>query len=119
MQPTRLIAGLTALALSTVSSRPISAQTADVSTVIARIEAPQFPNRQGYDALTLPELMKRLRVPGVSVAVIRDYRIHWAKAYGVADVGTGRAVDTGKVFQAASISKPVFAMVRWGNYDER
>lgn len=111
MQPTRLIAGLTALALSTAASRPSSAQTADVSSLIARIEAPQFPNRQGYDALTLPELMQRLRVPGLSVAVIRDYRIHWARGYGVADVETGRAVDTGTVFQAASISKPVFAMM--------
>ena len=86
------------------------AQDRDPSTIIARIEAAQTPNRQGWDGLTLQELMQRFRVPGMSIAVIRDGRIHWAKGYGVADVETGQRVDTGTVFQAASISKPVFAM---------
>jgi CubicO group peptidase (beta-lactamase class C family) len=86
------------------------AQDRDPASIIARIEAAQTPNRQGWDGLTLPELMQRFRVPGLSIAVIRDGRIHWAKGYGVADVETGQRVDTGTVFQAASISKPVFAM---------
>ena len=107
----QVTAGLIAFTLLPIASQPGGAQPADASSFIARIEAPQVPNRQGYDALTLPELMQRFRVPGLSIAVIRDYRIHWAKAYGVADVATGHAVDTGTVFQAASISKPVFAMM--------
>lgn len=82
----------------------------DVALLMARIEGPQTPWRGGLDSLTLQEVMARLRVPGVSVAVIKDFKIHWAKAYGVADVETGRAVDTGTLFQAASISKPVTAM---------
>jgi len=89
---------------------PLSAQNGDVASIIARIEGPQTPNRQGYDGSTVQELMQRFRVPGLSIAVIKDYKIHWAKAYGVADVETGKLVDTGTVFQAASISKPVFAM---------
>lgn len=89
----------------------MSAQTPnDAATLIARIEAPQVPNRQGLDALTLAEVMQRFRVPGASVAVIRDFQIHWAKAYGVADAKSGRAVQTDTPFQAASISKPVAAM---------
>jgi CubicO group peptidase (beta-lactamase class C family) len=54
--------------------------------------------------------MDRFHVPGVSVAVIRDFEIHWAKGYGVADVENGTRVDADSVFQAASISKPVTAM---------
>ncbi len=107
----RLRAAVMALAISLLAAPTSVAQTADVATMIARIEGPQSPNRQGFDALSLSDLMQRFRVPGVSIAVIRDGRIHWAKGYGVADVATGRAVDTGTVFQAASISKPVFAMV--------
>jgi CubicO group peptidase (beta-lactamase class C family) len=76
----------------------------------ARIEGPQSPNRQGFDPLTLPELMKKSGVPGVSIAVIKDDSIHWAKGYGLADVAAGVPVDTATVFQAASISKPVTAM---------
>lgn len=82
----------------------------DAAAVIARVEAAQTPDRQGFDALTLVEVMQRLRVPGMSVAVVKDFQIHWAKAYGVADVATGRPVETTTRFQAASISKPVTAM---------
>ncbi len=77
---------------------------------IALIEGVQLPGRQGLDVLTLPEVMERFGVPGMSVAVIRDFEVHWAKGYGVADVVTGAPVDTETLFQAASISKPVTAM---------
>jgi CubicO group peptidase (beta-lactamase class C family) len=36
--------------------------------------------------------------------------VQWAKGYGVADVKTGRPVEVDTLFQAASISKPTFAM---------
>jgi CubicO group peptidase (beta-lactamase class C family) len=80
------------------------------AALMARIEGAQSPNRQGLDPLTLQQLMERFHVPGVSVAVIRDFEIHWAKGYGVADVESGARVDADALFQAASISKPVTAM---------
>lgn len=75
----------------------------------AVIEGAQTPNRQGLDVLTLEEVMERFGVPGISVAVIHDFDVHWAKGYGVADVETGAPVDVETLFQAASISKPVTA----------
>ncbi len=75
----------------------------------AVIEGVQTPNRQGLDVLTLEEVMERFGVPGISVAVIHDFDVHWAKGYGVADVETGAPVDVETLFQAASISKPVTA----------
>ena len=60
--------------------------------------------------LSIDELLERFNVPGVSIAVIRDFDIHWAKGYGIADVESGAAVNTETLFQAASISKPVNAM---------
>jgi CubicO group peptidase (beta-lactamase class C family) len=53
--------------------------------------------------------MKRLHVPGVSVAVIKDGKIAWARGFGVA-YENGPAVTAQTLFQAASISKPVTAM---------
>ena len=82
----------------------------DPARFIALVEGAQSPNRQGFDPLTLEQVMERFHVPGVSVAVIRDFKIHWAKGYGVADVVTNRPVETTTAFQAASISKPVTAM---------
>jgi CubicO group peptidase (beta-lactamase class C family) len=82
----------------------------DVQQQIARIEGPQTPNRQGLDDLTLQDAMKLFHVPGVSIAVIKDFKIAWAKGYGISDVKTGQPVGVDTLFQAASISKPVTAM---------
>ena len=81
-----------------------------VDDYIAAIEGPQETVEEDLDALTLTELMDEFNVPGISVAVIRDFDIHWAKAYGVADIESGALADTETLFQAASISKPVAAM---------
>ena len=82
----------------------------DPARIIQTIESAQSPDRQGLDPFTLAQLMARFHVPAVSVAVIRDYKIHWAKAWGVADVDTGEPATNDTLFQAASISKPIAAM---------
>ena len=81
-----------------------------VADIIRTIESPQTPNREGLDPYTLDEIMETAGVPGVSIAVISDFQVHWAKGYGIADVETSAPVDTDTLFQAASISKSVAAM---------
>jgi CubicO group peptidase (beta-lactamase class C family) len=93
------------LAIPLAARAQISAEDA-----MARLEAAQSPNRQGLDPFTLKEVLEKYHVPGLAVAVIRDFEIHWAKGYGVADVTTGAPVENDTLFQAASISKPVAAM---------
>ena len=61
-------------------------------------------------AMTMAERMKHYSVPGVSVAVINDGVVEWAKGYGVVEAGGSTAVTAETLFQAASISKPVAAM---------
>jgi CubicO group peptidase (beta-lactamase class C family) len=100
---------LLAILLAALAPTPARAQ-ADSAAIIARVESPQKPDRQGLDSFTVPELMHRFHVPGVSIAVVRDFKLDWAKAYGVADVETNRPVETSTTFQAASISKPITAM---------
>ncbi|MGD8699442.1 MAG: serine hydrolase domain-containing protein [Gemmatimonadales bacterium] len=58
---------------------------------------------------TLAARMERHGVPGISIAVINDGKIEWARGYGFADVEEGKAVTANTLFQAASISKPVAA----------
>jgi CubicO group peptidase (beta-lactamase class C family) len=62
------------------------------------------------DSLGVPELLAQFKVPAVSVAVIRDFKIEWAMAWGISDVESGAAATVDTLFQAASISKPVAAM---------
>ena len=58
---------------------------------------------------TLAERMAFYGVPGVSVAVLNDGRIEWARGWGMADVEAEHPVTEHTLFQAASISKPVAA----------
>ncbi len=89
---------------------PLEAQISAVSAQAAIEQAQTQPGEDRLGTSTVAELMEEFGVPGVSVAVIQDFKIHWAKAYGVADVETGQLVDIETMFQAASISKPVAAM---------
>jgi CubicO group peptidase (beta-lactamase class C family) len=59
--------------------------------------------------LSLRQLMELYNVPAVSVAVIEDSKIAWAKGYGTIGAGSTAPVTTKTLFQAGSISKPVAA----------
>ncbi|OQP54524.1 hypothetical protein A4H97_21355 [Niastella yeongjuensis] len=59
---------------------------------------------------TLADRMAYYHVPGVSIAVIKDYKIDWVRGYGLADSATQRKVTTTTRFQAASISKSLNAL---------
>src|SRR5712691_2780865 len=64
---------------------------------------------QEHATHTLPDRMKELKVPGVSIAVIHEGKIEWARGFGVRELG-GAPVNADTMFQAGSISKPVAAM---------
>ncbi len=66
---------------------------------------------KGDATWTIEERMKHYEVPGLSVAVINNFKVEWAKAYGLKDIETKEPVSTETLFQAASISKPVTAMI--------
>lgn len=101
---------VTALAASAIAIPSGPANAERITDQIARIEAPQSPNRQGADSLTIPQLLEQFKVPGVSIAVIYDFKVQWTKSYGLADVETNAPITADTLFQAASMSKPVAAM---------
>src|ERR1051326_7662486 len=62
------------------------------------------PGAGALDATIVQQLLTQYRVPGVSIAVIKDFKIAWAKGYGVADIETRAPVTNDTMFQATSIS---------------
>jgi CubicO group peptidase (beta-lactamase class C family) len=65
---------------------------------------------KGFEGWKIEERMRYYHVPGVSIAVIKDYRIDWAKGYGLADTLKKISVTTETMFSAGSISKFVAAV---------
>ncbi|GAB4185850.1 MAG: hypothetical protein Tsb0015_03160 [Simkaniaceae bacterium] len=57
----------------------------------------------------LSRQMKKYGVPAVSIAVINDGKLEWARAYGVIEANTNREINTATSFQAGSINKPIAA----------
>ena len=53
----------------------------------------------------LRERMAFYHVNGVSIAVIKNFKLEWARGFGRADSAEKRSVTSATLFQAASISK--------------
>jgi CubicO group peptidase (beta-lactamase class C family) len=57
----------------------------------------------------IPKWLEEARLPAASIAIVRDGRLAWRRAFGVKDTGTNEPVDGDSVFAACSNTKPVFA----------
>jgi len=91
------------------SSQKTGDQEARIHRVVTTVV--DFPMSEGQAPLRMDllQLMKLYNVPGLSVAVIDDYKMIWAKGYGVIENGSSTPVTPKTLFQAGSISKPVAA----------
>jgi CubicO group peptidase (beta-lactamase class C family) len=70
--------------------------------------------RSGERPAKKMELIRRMtyyKVPGFSIAFVDQEELAWAKGFGVVEAGGEKPVTHSTIFQAASISKLVTAMV--------
>ena len=111
MRPARLFLSVALLlAPATTLAQPVPLLTAAARQrgvergLLPRVAVP------GETPATIEDRMRHYHVPGVSIAVINDGRVEWARGYGVTEFGGRTRVDTTTLFQAGSISKPVAAM---------
>lgn len=65
----------------------------------------------GAKPFRLAERMRQYDVPGISVAVIHNGKLDWARGWGFRDIASCAPVTPDTAFQAASISKVVTAML--------
>jgi CubicO group peptidase (beta-lactamase class C family) len=97
-----------------IQAQAIQAQYAkEVENKISQVEI----NLSGWVQLEDTQVLYRLadrmnfyNVHGVSIAVIHNYKLEWARGYGMADMAEHRPVNTQTLFQAASISKSLNAV---------
>ena len=80
---------------------------------IKRVESGLLPavhiKGRPVEKSSLADRMAFHKVPALSVAVIKDFKVEWARAYGFRDVEEKSPAAVETLFQAASISKPVAA----------
>src|SRR5688572_10121884 len=106
---------LPAIALTLALNAPASTTLDDsVETRIERIindlrPATHLRNQFGPKT-SLRERMAHYHTPGVSIAVVNNYQIQWARGFGVKEWGKSTPVTERTLFQAGSISKPMFAL---------
>ncbi len=67
----------------------------------------------------IPRLMRIAGVPGIAMAVVDGRRLAWSRSFGVKNILTGDPVDDETLFEAASMTKPVFAYVAMRLADEK
>jgi CubicO group peptidase (beta-lactamase class C family) len=93
---------------------PVAAQgQSGVAERIQRVENGLLPAvriKGQTTAMKLAERMAFYKVPGLSVAVINDGKIEWARGYGMIEKGGDKSVNADTLFLAGSISKPVAAL---------
>ena len=107
-----LTAGLCSAALAVSLAKPSFADDSvsfRIQQVTQQMPPPVLVRGETPVVTSLATRMAELRVPAVSIAVIHNGRIEWARGFGVTQ-WDGPSVIERTLFQAASISKPVFAL---------
>lgn len=96
--------------VTTLNAQSTVTTTSDQSTIENDITKLILVKGQPVEKFTIKERMDFHKVPGVSIAVVRDGKIDWTQGYGYANTDTGTTVNENTLFQAGSISKPVAAL---------
>jgi CubicO group peptidase (beta-lactamase class C family) len=88
---------------------PAAAVQPRIERITSCIRQPVAVKNDPHPCTRLSDMMAQLHIPGVSVAVIHNGSIEWARGFGVRQID-GKPVDIETLFQAGSISKPVAAL---------
>jgi CubicO group peptidase (beta-lactamase class C family) len=109
----RLVLPVLALAL-TQNSLASSSLDHSLERRVERVLNGLLPNthlkHQFAPKASLQERMAHFHTPGVSIAVVNNYQVEWARGFGVKEWGKSAPVTERTLFQAGSISKPMFAL---------
>lgn len=129
MQPTssrrRFMLGLTALlggaSAASLPLRIASGQSSLQETAPLHLDTPLAELTALIDA-RVPSLLAEHHVPGLSIALIRQAQPAWIGLYGQQSARTRESVGLTTLFEAASLTKPVFAtgvmtLVEQGRFD--
>lgn len=82
---------------------------ARIEHVLSGLRSPIAIKGRNPETWTLADALSQSHVPGISIALIDNNQIAWARGFGVKQAGTADPVTASTLFQAQSISKAVTA----------
>ena len=91
---------------SFTSDKPSILLNKNLKTLITDLEA------------NIPDLMKKARIPGLQIALVRDGKVVWQKGFGFRNAVKRTPVTERNIFEAASLTKPLFAYAVMKMVDE-
>ncbi len=83
---------------------------ANISNIENALQPMLQINGEEVPTFNIADRMRHYKVEAVSLAVVIDGQLAWARAYGTADRELSKAVNTETLFLAGSVSKPVAAL---------
>ncbi|UCD23063.1 MAG: serine hydrolase [Gemmatimonadota bacterium] len=100
---------LSILTVSCAASLAMAIQACNIETPADRVTTLATAERLAQLDSVIPALMDSGAVLGMSIAITADTGLVWARGFGVRSSETRESVEATSVFEAASLSKPVFA----------
>jgi len=80
-----------------------------IARVISKLQV-ETPVDGQFRSDSLYNRMRYFHTPGISVAVINDGKLEWARGFGIKETNANDSIDVNTLFEAGSVSKPVFAL---------
>lgn len=102
-----IVMGLLQVSCNTQQQKQYDIQSRINSVENGLLPAVIMNGEKGWNIL---ERMKYYNVPGLSIAVINNGEVEWAKGYGTREAGKDRPVTTGTIFQTGSTGKTIAAL---------
>ena len=111
MKPTRVLTAIRVVGLGVLvacGGEPTKPSPVDTSTAQQDIPitGSVVSGLEWYDQ-AIPNLMRKHKIPGGAVAVVRDGKLIYARGFGYADVENKTPVQPNALFRIASVSKPI------------
>lgn len=83
----------------------VAAAAAPASTASPLAEHPSVAGRLALFEIWVDQQRRHLDQPGVSIGIVHDQELVWAKGFGLADLAAGRPATPQTVFRIGSITK--------------
>jgi len=107
-----LVLLLTTFFCTTQKENPeVEQKIRNIENGILEIEIGTQGIKQTRKKSTLSERLTFYKIPGLSMAVVKGNNIEWTKTYGTLNVESGAPITTESIFQAASTSKMITAVL--------